>query len=485
MHGNGQLKARSSGADAKSMSMPDHAAEATAPGRHRTDAPRRREADIGGLQLVREKPLRRQGDGWLERWMATVADLARLRASHPMLDAVIDEQVGRRIRIGDRWLADFASCNYLGFDLDREIIDRVPAYLAKWGTHPSWSRLLGSPVLYEEIETKLTELLGSEDSLLLPTITHIHMSVIPVLAGSGVIFLDGRAHKTVYDGAMIARGHGASVQRFRHNDPEHLEELLRGSTVTPRLIAMDGVNSMTGNAPDIRAFARLAREHDALLYVDDAHGFGVIGERGADELCEWGKRGNSVIRHQGETYEGIVLVAGFSKSYSSLLSFLALPTRLKDLLKVAAPPYLYSGPSPIASLATTLAGLEVNDKRGDLYRYEAYSKTRRVLDRLHELDVYTPNRSGYPLIEIPLADHEDIDPVGRFLFERGVYVTMAAYPLVPKDEVGFRIQITAANGDDEIDLLCEVLGEMNERFELQHAHHRALLLDARAQQRPS
>lgn len=411
--------------------------------------------------------------------MATVADLARLKGTHPMLDAVIDEQIGRRIRIGDHWLADFASCNYLGFDLDREIIEAVPAYLDRWGTHPSWSRLLGSPVLYEQIEERLTALLGADDTLLLPTITHIHMSVIPVLAGSGIIFLDGRAHKTIYDGSMIARGHGATVQRFRHNDHEHLEELLRASTITPRLIAIDGVNSMTGNAPDVREFARLAREYDALLYIDDAHGFGVIGERAPDELCDWGKRGNSVVRHQGETYENIILVAGFSKSYSSLLSFLALPTRLKDVLKVAAPPYLYSGPSPVASLATALVGLEVNDKRGDLYRYEAYRKTRRVLERLHELDIYTPNRSGYPLIEIPLANHEDIDQVGRYLFDRGIYVTMAAYPLVPKDEVGFRIQITAANTDDEIELLCEVLGEINERFELQHERHRQLLAESR------
>jgi 8-amino-7-oxononanoate synthase len=422
---------------------------------------------------------RRASDGWLDRWMASVADLARLKESHPMLDAVIDEQAGRKIRIGRHWLCDFASCNYLGFDLDREIIDRVPEYLAAWGTHPSWSRLLGSPVLYEEIEQRLTALLGSEDSLLMPTITHIHMSVIPILAGSGVVFLDGRAHKTIYDGVMIARGHGATIQRFRHNDPEHLEELLSACTITPRMIALDGVNSMTGNAPDVREFARIAREHDALLYVDDAHGFGVVGERSPDELCDWGTRGNSIVRHHGETYDHLVLVGGFSKAYSSLLSFLALPTRMKDVLKVAAPPYLYSGPSPIASLATTIAGLEVNDTRGDLVRSLMHRKTRTVLERLHELGIYTPNRSGYPLIEVPLADHADIDVVGRYLFDRGIYVTMAAYPLVPKDEVGFRIQVTAANGDDEIDLLCEVLGEINERFQLQHDRHRRLLADAR------
>jgi 8-amino-7-oxononanoate synthase len=453
------------------------------PGRRKTERARRRESDLAVPARATRKPLRRSEDAWLERWMATVADLARLKESHPMLDAVIDEvdvEHGRRIRVGDRWLFDFASCNYLGFDIEREIIEAVPAYLDRWGTHPSWSRLLGSPVLYGQIEDRLTELLGCEDTLLLPTITHIHMSVIPVLAGSGTILLDGRAHKTIYDGAMIAQGHGASVVRFRHNDAEHVEELLRSAKGSPKLIAIDGVNSMTGNAPDLRAFARIAGEHDALLYVDDAHGFGVIGERTSDELSPYGARGNGVVRHQGETYENVVYVAGFSKSYSSLLSFLGLPTRLKNVLKVAAPPYLYSGPSPVASLATTIAGLDVNERRGDVYRAEIHRKTARVLERLHALDIYTPNTSGYPLIEIPLANHDEIDSVGRYLFDRGIYVTMAAYPLVPKDEVGFRVQVTAANGDDEIDRLCDVLGELQVKFQLQHDEHRELLAEARS-----
>src|SRR5262245_27156200 len=95
------------------------------------------------------------GRPWLEHWLATVSDLAELKASHPMMDAVIEAVDGRMIRVGDSWLADFASCNYLGFDLDREIIEQVPEFLECWGTHPSWSRLLGSPVLYEQIEERL------------------------------------------------------------------------------------------------------------------------------------------------------------------------------------------------------------------------------------------------------------------------------------------------------------------------------------------
>src|SRR5712691_5413794 len=114
---------------------------------------------------------------WIDRWLAACHDLAELERSNPMTDAVIEEIDGRMIRVGDQWLADFASCNYLGLDLDREVIEAIPAYLDAWGTHPSWSRLLGSPALYGEIETALSELLGTEDALVLPTITHIHMSV--------------------------------------------------------------------------------------------------------------------------------------------------------------------------------------------------------------------------------------------------------------------------------------------------------------------
>src|SRR3954452_4743030 len=404
---------------------------------------------------------------WIDRWLAACSELAELERSNPMTDAVIDEIDGRMIRIGDKWLADFASCNYLGFDLEREIIDAVPAYLEKWGTHPSWSRMLGSPVLYEEIERELIELLGCEDALVLPTITLIHLSVIPVLAGDGTIFVDNRAHKTIYDGCQFASARGATVKRFRFEDPEDLEQLLRKDRASTRLICMDGVNSMTGNAPDLQAFARIARRYDAMLYVDDAHGFGVIGERADDESSPYGSRGNSVVRHCGETYDGIVLVSGFSKSYSSLAAFFACPKQLKELLKTAAPPYLYSGPSPTASLATVLAGFAVNESRGEQIRADLWHKTAQVLECLDHLGIHTPNRSGFPIVEVPLARHEDIDAAGRFLFENGIYVTLAAYPLVPKTEVGFRIQITAGNTDAEIERLVDVLGKLANSFDLQ------------------
>jgi 8-amino-7-oxononanoate synthase len=406
---------------------------------------------------------------WIDKWLAACHDLAELERSNPMTDAVIDELDGRMIRVGDQWLADFASCNYLGFDLEPEIIAAVPAMLEKWGTHPSWSRLLGSPVLYEQIEESLTALLGAEDVLVLPTITLIHMSVIPVLAGSGTIYVESRAHKTIYEGCQLAGARGATVKRFRFEDAEDLERLLRKGGPEPRLICVDGVNSMTGNALDVPRFAELARAYDALLYVDDAHGFGIIGERSDDELSAFGNRGNGIVNYTGETYDHVMLIAGLSKAYSSLAAFLTAPSELKRLLKTAAPPYLYSGPSPVASLATVLAGLELNDLRGDVIRASLWRKTAAILDHLDRLGVHTPNRSGFPIIEVPLVRDSDIDAVGRFLFDNGIYVTLAAYPLVPRSEVGFRIQVTAANTDAEIEQLIDVLGRLANRFDLQPA----------------
>ena len=158
------------------------------------------------------------------------------------------------------------------------------------------------------------------------------------------------------------------------------------------------------------------------------------------------------MRHFGETYDNLVLVGGFSKAYSSLLAFIACPTEVKDLLKVAAPPYLYSGPSPVASLATVLAGLDVNETRGDALRAELWRLTDARPRRRWTASASTRRTARASRSSRSRCATTGASPtVGQMLFDRGVYVTLAAYPLVPKDEVGFRVQVTAANTDAEID----------------------------------
>ena len=157
--------------------------------------------------------------------------------------------------------------------------------------------MLGNPRLYPQIEERLTDLLGAEDTLLLPTISQIHLAVIPALAQKGTLIIESRAHKTIYDGCVFARGHGATLRRFRSGDLEELARLLRTATEQPVMVCIDGVNSMTGDIPDLRTYARLCRENGALLYVDDAHGMGVIGERSSHEQTPYGLRGNAIVRH--------------------------------------------------------------------------------------------------------------------------------------------------------------------------------------------
>ncbi|HTE67376.1 MAG TPA: pyridoxal phosphate-dependent aminotransferase family protein, partial [Actinomycetes bacterium] len=142
----------------------------------------------------------------------------------------------------------------------------------------------------------------------------------------------------------------------------------------------------------------------------------------------------------------------------------------KQFLKVMVPTYVYGGPVPVASLATTLLGFQVNQRRGDELRAQLYQKSRIVLDHLDKLAVATSNVSEFPLIEVALADPEDLHPVGRYLFDRGVYVTLAPYPVVPRTEVGFRIQVTAANTREQLDTLLRVLSEVDDRFGFRRPH---------------
>ncbi|MFJ4569536.1 hypothetical protein ACIP4U_39010 [Streptomyces caelestis] len=131
------------------------------------------------------------------------------------------------------------------------------------------------------------------------------------------------------------------------------------------------------------------------------------------------------------------------------IAFLALPPEPKNRLKTAAAPYLHPGPSPTASPATAPAGLDVNERRGEAIRADLYRKTVRL-----------------PIVEVPLTNPADLDAVAAYLWEEGIYVTLAACPLVPRDRMGFRVQLSALNSDDDIDGLNRALTRLSERFPL-------------------
>jgi 8-amino-7-oxononanoate synthase len=391
----------------------------------------------------------------LEGRNRAVADLV---ANGRLYDNVVTAVRGRRIQVRGRWLDDFASCNYLGLDLRPEVMDAIPPAVRRWGTHPSWARMAASPELYEILEAKLAEVLGAEDTLVLPTISLIAVGLLPALAGKGgVLFADKVVHKVNHDGCRLARDMGAQLVSFRHDDLDGLEAVLRQHAAAPsRVIVVDGILSTTGRLPDLRRMAALARRHDAILYVDDAHGFGVLGEDPTPER-PYGRRGNGVVRHLGLGYDNILYVAGLSKAYSSLAAFVACPRKLKPHLKCNVTSYLVSGPVPTAALATALAGLELNDREGDQWRDTLCAYTTAILDRYREWGISTDNDNRFPIVSAYVGDGANVARGGQLLFEEGIYVTLQGYPLVPRDRGVLRATPTVANTWDQVERLLAAM----------------------------
>jgi len=366
-----------------------------------------------------------------------------------------EEIKGRKIRTSDNhWVVDFASCNYLGLDLDPEMDKLVTTEIDKWGVHPSWCRLVASPEIYSTLEKKISDLIGTEACVIFPTVTLISIGVLPALVGkTGVLILDKSGHETMYEAAKIARDSGAILESFVQDDFEALEILLKKHTDNPRKVIMvDGAYSMTGDYANLPELMKLAKKYDALVYIDDAHGFGVVGENPSDEF-PLGHKGNGIVKYFGMDYENIIYVGGCSKAYSSLAAFVGCSKEMKTFIEAFATPYDLSGPCPTASLATLLQGLEINEKRGEEYRKILYELTDKAIKGLRDLGYTVLNKTGFPIVSVQIGDTEKLIETANVLFDEGILVTVCPYPMMKKGEEVHRITMTSANTQEEVDQL--------------------------------
>lgn len=373
---------------------------------------------------------------------------------------------GRKIKVADdHWVIDFASCNYLGLDLDEDMYLTISDEIRKWGVHPSWCRLVASPDIYNQLEEKISNLIGTESCVIFPTVTLISIGVIPAIVGkSGVMFLDKSGHETMYEGCKIARDNGAILESFKQNDFDTLEESLKKHKDNPRkLILVDGVYSMTGDYADVPRLVELAKKYGALLYIDDAHGFGVVGEN-PSEKYPYGHRGNGIVRYYGLNYDNIIYVGGCSKAYSSLAAFVGCSKEMETFIEAFATPYDLSGPCPIASLATMLQGLNINEKRGEFYREKLYKLTHKAIEGLRNLGFTVINNTEFPIISVHIGDtNRLIETANKMFDEDGILVTVSPYPMMKKGEEVQRITMTAANTEDEVDTLIKAFSKIREQ----------------------
>lgn len=385
----------------------------------------------------------------------------------PQAFVTAEKQQGRRILAGGRWRYDFASCNYLGLDFHPEVMAAIPPAIAEWGVHPSWTRAVASPRLYDDLERELAAFVGAPTTLVFPSISLLHAGVLPSLAGyDGVILKDTEAHHTIHEGCLRAQVNGAEWVNFPHSDIDDLaKKLARYRSSRTKIIATDGVYSMGSSHPPLLEYARLAKEYNALVYVDDAHGFGIIGEQPDAEL-PYGHRGNGMVRHFGLDYvaDRIVYVAGMSKAFSSYAAFVTcFDEKMKWSLQGSGP-FIFSGPTCIASLASALAGLRVNSREGDEHRRKVYRLTRRFVTAVRDLGFEVDNGGYFPIVGVVIGGFDAMAKACQVLWEHDILITPATYPAVPADRNLVRFSITAANTEADVEHAILALKAVRDRL---------------------
>lgn len=391
------------------------------------------------------------------------ASLTALEKSLPQTYCTVEAQKGRDVLIDGRWIADFASCNYLGLDLHPDVMRAIPEALEAWGVHPSWTRAVASPAPYRLLEQRLAQLVGMHDTIVFPTVTLLHFGVLPRLAGgSGAILIDTAAHNSIHEAGALARARGTTVTTFGHGRWQDLEaKLTRLSDRTKRIIAIDGVYSMSGNYADLQTVVDIAERHDATIYVDDAHGFGILGER-TTAATPFGSGGGGLLRHAGVDQTRIVYVAGMSKAFSSMAAFVTCRDAEERHSFEMASTMIFSGPIPVASLASALAGLDVNAIEGDRRRARLWSLTRRLLDGVESLGLVTENTSGFPIVNVVLGHTDLVLAACDTMWQHGVLLTPAIYPAAPLNRGGLRFTLTADHTTAQVDQVLIALAVVRE-----------------------
>jgi len=380
----------------------------------------------------------------------------------PMFDCILHKVKNRQLVDGNgHWLADFATQDYLGFDFEPRVIQAAIHATQEYGTVVAWCRLVATVDLFNRAEQEIANLIGAEAVSIFASTTLLNHGVIPALLGKdGVLFLDKSGHATMYEAGKMARDSGSKLINFPTEDYEALEKLLiEYKDIPKKLIAVDGVNSMTGDYTDLPTLDTLARKYNALVYVDDAHGFGVVGEN-PDNNHPYGHKGNGLINYFGLNYDNIVYIGCFSKAYGSFGSFIGCSHRMRDFLISQATPHDLGGAGPASAIAALLEGIKINAEKGDEIRQHIYKLTQKALNGLKNLGFDTYNKTSFPIISVPLYNGDLMIEASHILYDNHILLTLAPYPMVKRGNEAFRITVTSINTEEEIDQLILAFGEI-------------------------
>lgn len=368
----------------------------------------------------------------------------KMRLKYAPYYHAMEEQTGTRVRLHGQDMIMLSSNDYLGLSYHPKVIEAGRAAMLKWGTSTTGARISnGSRRFHIELEEKLAQFLGREAC-------HVHaagylscMAGVATFATKGDwIIADKNLHSCMWDGIRLSL---AQVERFSHNNPEDLQEVM---TTVPKdaakLLALEGVYSMEGHIAKLPELIRIGDEYGCFTVVDDAHGFGVLG-----------RQGRGTVDHFGLNDRVDVLCASMSKSLASTGGFVAGSRDVIEYLRTNSKQTIFSAALSPCQAAVAMASLEVMQQEPE-HHERLWRNTRRYVDILKSLGLDTWG-SETPAVPIVLGSKEPTYRFWQALLEKGVFTVMSIAPAVPPGKDLIRTAISALHTDEQLDRIAEAM----------------------------
>ncbi|MCL4560264.1 MAG: pyridoxal phosphate-dependent aminotransferase family protein [Chloroflexi bacterium] len=364
----------------------------------------------------------------------------------------LSENEGTEVVFQGRRLIMCGSNNYLGLTCHPKVREAAQQAIARFGTSCTGSRFLnGTLEMHETLERELAEWVGKPAALTFSTGMQVNLGTISALVTRGdYVILDKDDHASIVDGAFLS---GGNIQRFRHNDMEHLERVLKDLPADKgKLIVVDGLFSMEGDIAPLPDIARLAKQYGARLMVDDAHAMGVLG----------GGRGTAA--HFGITQDVDLIMSTFSKSFASLGGFIAGDDDVIHYVKHHARALIFSASLPPANAAAALAALRI--MRDEPEWAQKVNENAELMRRGFKQLGFNTGNSVTPVIPIIIGDDQRTFLTWKLLFDAGVFVNPVISPAVAPGRQLLRTSYMATHTHDQLNQVLNVFEQVGKQVGL-------------------
>jgi len=393
-----------------------------------------------------------------EERAALAANVRRLmRADRYVYFKAIEQSNGVEVVVDGQTLVMASSNDYLGLTHDRRVIAAATKAMRRWGSGPGGSRFLcGNITLHHELEANLADFVGKAGAIVHPTGFLTNAGVIACLARPGdVLLCDRECHASILAGCRLAGVRMVSYKGEKEHAAQDALERLRAKPDTGRVFLItEGLFSMSGRVTDLAALARLrAIDPELFLYVDDAHGLGVMGH-------------GRTTAHQFKVVKQVDMIMGtFSKALASIGGFVATDDRnLLTFIQHDSRTHIFSAGLPAANAAAALKSLEII--RAEPQRVERLWKNARTAQaRLRKLGLPV-KESNSPINSIHIGEEMAAFDFSRDLFRQGVFALPAIYPAVPKGQAILRVVFTSKHTRKHVNKVLEAIAETARRFHL-------------------